>query len=402
MKIRCYGCGRILDVPDDIVEGQHVKCSHCNTKFAYSLRSACAIPDMETMSVRRDDMLIKCQRCGKKIVVNDDLVAGQHVWCPYCDGKFAYQKDDVATNDKEAGIGDGSVAAERVGNHGHGESCTAKDEMRCVKGRRGPDRPKRRIWNLKIFALSQFIAFLMTLAVFLMYVVHEIDEGKTCDLRNNLAVYISVNSHMLCVRSLAVSRMLRDCGISLEKTSAHGGDVRLLSARMATFQKALSEVERVQKTFADISSRLDSLDAGELKTAREELVQQVGNPAIWRNDVSPVFDLLLPESPKPPARKSDILAQRQDQSEVKKQYQDVPLAEVKPVKTVQSQSMTDALHTVNMRCEPTLENVVERLIVRLKKAKYSFDEQAIRKFDLGTQKTVLEEMWYDHIKRTKK
>ena len=195
--------------------------------------------------------------CGKKIVVNDDLVAGQHVWCPYCDGKFAYQKDDVATNDKEAGIGDGSVAAERVGNHGHGESCTAKDEMRCVKGRRGPDRPKRRIWNLKIFALSQFIAFLMTLAVFLMYVVHEIDEGKTCDLRNNLAVYISVNSHMLCVRSLAVSRMLRDCGISLEKTSAHGDDVRLLSARMATFQKALSEVERVQETFAGPADKLN-------------------------------------------------------------------------------------------------------------------------------------------------
>ena len=43
MKIRCYGCGRTLDVPDDIVEGQHVKCMHCGTKFAYSLRSACAI-----------------------------------------------------------------------------------------------------------------------------------------------------------------------------------------------------------------------------------------------------------------------------------------------------------------------------------------------------------------------
>ena len=35
-------------------------------------------------------MEIKCELCGEKIVVADDLVPGQHVRCPFCDGKFSY------------------------------------------------------------------------------------------------------------------------------------------------------------------------------------------------------------------------------------------------------------------------------------------------------------------------
>lgn len=403
MKIRCYGCGRTLDVPDDIVEGQHVKCMHCGTKFAYSLRSACAISELETISDRCDDMLIKCQHCGKKIVVNADLVAGQHVWCPYCDSKFTYLKDGVAPNDKESSAGEGSAAEERVEGDGQGKSNAVRKDERCVKGRRRPpDRTIRKIWGLKVVVLSQAIASLMTLAVFLMYVIHKIDEGKTCELRNNLAVYISVNSHMLCVRTLAVSRILRDCGVSLEKTTANGGDVRLLNARIATYQKALSEVEEVQKDFADISGRLDVLGAEELKAARQELMKKVENPAIWRNDVSPVFDLLLPEPPRPPVRKSAISVQRQDQSEVRKPCQIAPDVDVKSVKAVQSESVKDDLPIVETRREPTMENVVDRLILRLKEAKYSFDEQSIRKLDPKAQKVVLEEMWYDHMKRAKK
>ena len=35
-------------------------------------------------------MEIKCELCGEKIIVPDDLVLGQHVRCPFCDGKFSY------------------------------------------------------------------------------------------------------------------------------------------------------------------------------------------------------------------------------------------------------------------------------------------------------------------------
>lgn len=35
-------------------------------------------------------MEIKCELCGEKIVVADDLVVGQHVRCPFCHGKFSY------------------------------------------------------------------------------------------------------------------------------------------------------------------------------------------------------------------------------------------------------------------------------------------------------------------------
>lgn len=35
-------------------------------------------------------MKLKCPVCGEEITVSDDMVVGQHVRCPYCEGKFAY------------------------------------------------------------------------------------------------------------------------------------------------------------------------------------------------------------------------------------------------------------------------------------------------------------------------
>lgn len=35
-------------------------------------------------------MELKCPKCGETIMVADDMAVGQHVRCPYCDGKFAY------------------------------------------------------------------------------------------------------------------------------------------------------------------------------------------------------------------------------------------------------------------------------------------------------------------------
>jgi len=37
-------------------------------------------------------MQIKCGSCGKDIIVPDDLVVGQHVRCPYCNEKSAFDK----------------------------------------------------------------------------------------------------------------------------------------------------------------------------------------------------------------------------------------------------------------------------------------------------------------------
>lgn len=37
-------------------------------------------------------MIIKCGFCGKEIEVADSIVEGQHVRCPFCEGKFSYRK----------------------------------------------------------------------------------------------------------------------------------------------------------------------------------------------------------------------------------------------------------------------------------------------------------------------
>ena len=37
-------------------------------------------------------MTIRCDLCGGEIVVGDDLADGQHVRCPYCNGKFPYRR----------------------------------------------------------------------------------------------------------------------------------------------------------------------------------------------------------------------------------------------------------------------------------------------------------------------
>ena len=35
-------------------------------------------------------MNLTCKLCGKRVVVADDIVPGQHVRCPFCGGKFSY------------------------------------------------------------------------------------------------------------------------------------------------------------------------------------------------------------------------------------------------------------------------------------------------------------------------
>lgn len=49
-------------------------------------------------------MNIKCGLCGREIVVADDLVDGQHILCPYCDGVSEYKKPtriELPTNVKD-------------------------------------------------------------------------------------------------------------------------------------------------------------------------------------------------------------------------------------------------------------------------------------------------------------
>ncbi len=46
-------------------------------------------------------MKIKCKKCGEVIVVADDIVPGQHVRCPYCDEKFAYDVEKVGISGED-------------------------------------------------------------------------------------------------------------------------------------------------------------------------------------------------------------------------------------------------------------------------------------------------------------
>ena len=51
-------------------------------------------------------MEIKCELCGEKIVVADDLVPGQHVRCPFCGGKFSYavKRKEITEDDLREAI----------------------------------------------------------------------------------------------------------------------------------------------------------------------------------------------------------------------------------------------------------------------------------------------------------
>ena len=44
-------------------------------------------------------MNLKCELCGETIVVADDIEPGQHVRCPFCDGKFTYAAKREITED---------------------------------------------------------------------------------------------------------------------------------------------------------------------------------------------------------------------------------------------------------------------------------------------------------------
>ena len=44
-------------------------------------------------------MNLKCELCGETVVVADDIEPGQHVRCPFCDGKFTYAAKREITED---------------------------------------------------------------------------------------------------------------------------------------------------------------------------------------------------------------------------------------------------------------------------------------------------------------
>ena len=91
-----------------------------------------------------------------------------------------------------------------------------------------------------------------------------------------------------------------------------------------------------------------------------------------------------------------------ENSRVAPEQENKPASKPHEVEQETSGQSKNEVAVVDSKQAKTLKDAVERLISRLKEAKYSFDEQAIGKYELETQKMVLEEMWYDHLHEQEK
>ena len=77
MIMRCGACGEKIEVPDSLVDGQHVRCPFCNEKTAYSKPTRIELPvaaDIEKkakpkLAIRRPQVM-NSGTAGSESVVN--------------------------------------------------------------------------------------------------------------------------------------------------------------------------------------------------------------------------------------------------------------------------------------------------------------------------------------------
>ena len=128
-----------------------------------------------------------------------------------------------------------------------------------------------------------------------------------------------------------------------------------------------------------------------------------GKSQVWKSAVALCEARKLPEGAEVVAsnetNKNDSNGNSQAATEQEKQIASQP-HEAEREKT--PERVIGKVSSVGDRKSEALKDAVERLVSRLKEVKYSFDEQAIRKYELETQKMVLEEMWYDHLHEQEK
>lgn len=359
--IKCRECGAKIVVGDDIQEGQHVRCPFCEMKFSYSAAE-------ERAGEEKKDKLVKCPLCGEIIVVDDDIAIGQHVQCPYCDRKFSYIEKDAEIA-KHLKIAKGPKSA-------FGKiDLDLKERKEVVRIKaKYEDKTRHREWKRKV--ITRGIAFaggVLALATSVVaYFAYQTAINTRIEIRNALAQYISDNSKVLQDKHSQYAKSIRECRDELWKHRDDAGLSYQLRSKIQLFESVQNEIDEVINAFSDVAPRLDSMNTTELKVAQAELAIQMKSVIIRidRIGFSPPVIPPPPPSTRPPNNPPAVTPSCP------------PHLPHPPKPGVIDQACIDAL------------------IEKLKRTGYSFDPALLKQYDLPTQKEILEEM-LDDVKRRK-
>lgn len=451
MRIKCPMCGEELNVPDGVVEGQHVYCSSCKTKFSYS-ESMKEGGGAEPPAYQ----IIKCKECGQKIVVGDGIQEGQHVRCPFCDKKFSYsaevEKEEEEKHDKLvkcASCGEIIVVDEsiEIGQHILCPYCDKKfsyvekdseisKQLKIVKNQKSSlgkidldlsekkevvrikakyeDKARHREW--KRTTITRVIAFtgvfLALVACVVAYFVYHAAINTRIEVRNALALYISENSKVLSDKHSQYSMSIRECRNGIWQCRDDEDRSYKYRREILRFESAQREIDAIINAFAEVAPRLDSMSTTELKVSQAGLAMQMQSLIARINKIGfspPVFPAtskIFEELKKEPAAEvsakvvQDSVAQTKVADTLPKSETVVEQPVAITVTPSQAQGIapnaeeTTPVETTRNRDEIDPSRI-DALIAELKRANYSFDPESLKQYNLPMQKMLLEEMLED-------
>ena len=411
MAIRCAGCRRMIAVPPDVKIGQHILCPHCSTKFSFSLGATMHIPTIDLSFLSRASLTIKCEVCGEYIEVDDKIVIGQHVLCPFCNKKFSYSGEksehEPPSNESE------SVSKPSEGPKKDEEEEAKEEKKSKIRSlaARYHEKAKDRDWVKSIITRTLVFTGAVVLAIVLavLYVLYHAEIDTRIELRNGLAEFIRSNHQMMTDRHKQYSALIRN--VRNEMWTARGDNARMNRLRrdVSELQCIQGAIDDLEKELAKVAPQLDAMSVDGIKGTQANLSSRVSKlVAVFREfDMRESKGEEFPESqPLPaegdcPSRESIVQSPhaqplRQERapetprSTVAEPQRNIGVEKPQPAKRQLQQSERPRVDHSQL-----LQSQIDRMVKQLKDANYPFDLNLLKGMSLEQQKEVLGEMLYD-------
>ncbi len=405
--IRCRECGQKIVVRDGVQEGQHVRCPFCDKKFSYSA-------EVENEEEEKHDKLVKCASCGEIIVVDECIEIGQHILCPYCDKKFSYIERDSEISRQLKIVKNAKSSLGKIDL-----DLSERKEVVRIKAKY-EDKARHREW--KRTTITRTIAFagvfLALVACIIAYFVYHAAINTRIEIRNALALYISENSKVLSDKHSQYSMSIRECRNEIWKSRDDEDRTYKYRREILRFESAQREIDAIIHAFANVAPRLDSMNTTELKVAQAGLAMQMQSLIARINKIGfspPVFSAtpkVFEESGNEPAIETSVKREQETVAQTKvadalpkpETVVEHPIsATVNPSQPQGVSANTQEVVPVEAPCnrDEIDQSCIDALIAELKRANYSFDPESLKQYNLPMQKMLLEEMLED-VKMLKK
>lgn len=417
MAIRCAGCRRMIAVPPDVKIGQHILCPHCSTKFSFSLGATMHIPTIDLSFLSRASLTIKCEVCGEYIEVDDKIVIGQHVLCPFCNKKFSYsgerldpeasaEKSELSKSPEELK----KIAKLEIKNEKPETKKEKKSKIRSLAARYH-EKAKDREWVKSIITRTLAVTGAVALAIVLsvLYVLYHAEIDTRIELRNGLAEFIRSNHQMMTDRHKQYSALIRNVRNDMWAARGDKAKMNRLRRDVTELQCIQGAIDDLEKEFAKVAPQLDSMSIDSIKSTQADLSSRVSKlVAVFREcDLRESRGEEFPESlPQPtegncPPRGS-IVQLPQAQPPRQEIAPETPRpAGVEPRHSIVAEKPQFARPQLQRSERPRadhsklLQSQIDRMVKQLKDANYPFDLNLLKGMSLEQQKEVLGEMLYD-------